>query len=304
MKSIVSRERKSQYTQSDVLHWESVAIEKVQEYAIYYADMPVSPSEYAPMALYMWSKFYGLSCAFSPKLLYLQEADGIFWTPVGNWYNVTEEEWMCSLITQKGSVIRYAPESFVAVIQQYMPHVRIEEDRNSWDYLYNTEDLALLKGRKFAKKKNHINYFLKHFSDYTVLPITDIVIPQLIEEYMEYAKTVDKNSFLESEHEAILAVLHNFSLIRASGIVLLHKGRIFAFAIGEGSATTWIVQIEKALVDERGIYQVINQAFAQQALEQGYAVLNRCDDMGVLGLRQAKESYHPTDFLKKYTLLF
>ena len=37
----------------------------------------------------------------------------------------------------------------------------IEEDRNSFDYVYLTQDLIWLKGRKYDSKRNHINNFLK-----------------------------------------------------------------------------------------------------------------------------------------------
>ena len=59
------------------------------------------------------------------------------------------------------------------------------------------------------------------------------------------------------------------------------------------------VLFEKALISYPGAYAVINQQFAQHTFTD-LAYINRENDMGVEGLRQAKMSYHPYVLAEKY----
>ena len=80
-------------------------------------------------------------------------------------------------------------------------------------------------------------------------------------------------------------------------------GDIVAFTIGEEvSPDTFVVHIEKAFGDIQGAYPMINQQFVQHATE-GFEYINREDDMGLLSLRKAKESYHPIEKVKKYMVI-
>jgi len=56
---------------------------------------------------------------------------------------------------------------------------------------------------------------------------------------------------------------------------------------------------EKAPADIQGAYAIINQEFAKRLLEDGYEFINREEDLGIEGLRKAKQSYHPSLWLKK-----
>lgn len=53
-----------------------------------------------------------------------------------------------------------------------------------------------------------------------------------------------------------------------------------------------MVHIEKALTEYEGVYPMINQQFVQRETE-GFLYVNREEDTGDEGLRQAKLSYHP-----------
>jgi len=63
----------------------------------------------------------------------------------------------------------------------------------------------------------------------------------------------------------------------------------------------FVIHFEKAALKKEytGIYQYVNQAFTAVLPEQ-YELINREQDLGDPGLRQAKESYRPVDFVKKY----
>ena len=66
---------------------------------------------------------------------------------------------------------------------------------------------------------------------------------------------------------------------------------------------TLIVHIEKAKREYKGAFQMINMLFSRTELEScGIKYINREDDVGDEGLRQAKLSYFPAYMLRKYRL--
>jgi len=60
--------------------------------------------------------------------------------------------------------------------------------------------------------------------------------------------------------------------------------------------------IEKADAAYEGAFQMINRSFAQMLLQMGYRMVNREEDMGIAGLRRAKESYYPVKMQEKLSL--
>ena len=51
-----------------------------------------------------------------------------------------------------------------------------EDNRDDYDYVYNSADLIKLAGRKFHSKKNHLNSFRKNYPEAKYLPINDDII--------------------------------------------------------------------------------------------------------------------------------
>ena len=83
-------------------------------------------------------------------------------------------------------------------------------------------------------------------------------------------------------------------------------GQIIAYSMGVPlNKTTFDVNFEKAFSSISGAYAMINREFSRmiQLKYPEIQFLNREDDMGVAGLRQAKLSYHPAMILEKYTAL-
>jgi len=85
------------------------------------------------------------------------------------------------------------------------------------------------------------------------------------------------------------------------------EGRFEAFSIGsllnkETQAPIALIHFEKANPEISGIYPAINQLFLANAWKDTLYV-NRENDMGLPGLRQAKKRYHPVRMIKKYTVL-
>ncbi len=174
----------------------------------------------------------------------------------------------------------------------------VAEDRDNFDYLYSRRELVELSGRKFHKKKNHVNAFLREY-DYEGQPLR--------EEYREEALAILEGWAAArdgvADYVAAKEALENMWELQLCGGIYYVEQQPVAYTLGEENAggSSFLIHFEKAIrADEfRGIYQFVNQAFASILPEQ-YETINREQDLGDAGLRQAKQSYNPVGFVKKW----
>lgn len=180
------------------------------------------------------------------------------------------------------------------------------EDRNQFDYIYLSKDLAELKGRRYDAKRNHINAFLKK-SDFTYEAMGARHIEECLQlnEIWCKKKRSESEEFpnLECEAEAVKEALLNKEFLGLTGGILTVNGRIIAFTLGQKlTEDTAVVHIEKSDPSIRGAAQLMNREFVRNEWD-GCVYINREQDMGHPGLRKAKMSYHPAELRKKYNIL-
>lgn len=172
----------------------------------------------------------------------------------------------------------------------------VKEDRDNFDYLYLREELAELPGSRYHKKRTLVRDFVENYS-YEGKP--------LIEEYMGDARIVLEEWKLErnepGDYLAAKEALEKADELQLCGGIYYVKGRPAAYALGEELAggETFVIHFEKAIDEYKGLYQFINQSFAS-ILPARYKTINREQDLGDEGLRQAKMTYRPVGFVKKY----
>lgn len=180
----------------------------------------------------------------------------------------------------------------------------LEERRDSYDYVYSIESLAYLKGRKYAKKKNRVHNFMKSYN-YIYESINSENIDEVIHFQSNWChdKECENIPVLKNENMGILNLLHNFNILGIKGGMLKVDGNIVAYTLGEAINDEYVViHIEKGLNNYIGSYQMINMTFLEKEFTD-YKYVNREDDFGDEGLREAKESYHPLELLKKYEII-
>ena len=183
---------------------------------------------------------------------------------------------------------------------------QIEEAVDSADYLYDAESLRTLQGKDYRKKKNHINAFLREYEgrfEYQPLGCGD---KQLIWQFLdrwEQNKGDDVGHHLIAEVRGLHDVLNNCVALDARMGGIFVDGQLEAFSVGSYNRPMKmaIIHIEKANPEIRGMYPLINQQFLIHEFPDAVLV-NREDDMGLPGLRKAKESYHPIGFARKYNI--
>jgi hypothetical protein len=175
--------------------------------------------------------------------------------------------------------------------------VAVSEDRDNFDYLYSRSDLAELAGKKFHKKKNLVNQFLHTYSN-EQRPLTPELVPMAVEvlDHWRHDKGAD------GDYLAAKEALDLFDLLPLRGNICFADGKPAAYCLGESIAKgkMFAIHFEKAVDQYKGIYQFMNQAFAA-ALPRFFTYINREQDLGNEGLRQAKMTYRPSGFVKKYS---
>ncbi|MBU0729539.1 MAG: DUF2156 domain-containing protein [Proteobacteria bacterium] len=178
------------------------------------------------------------------------------------------------------------------------------QDRDNWDYVYKTSDLAGLAGRQFSKKRNHIKQCLQNYDcEYESISRTNLDECIQMQKTWCHSRKCGQNPGLCTEYIAINEALRHFDTLTMTGGAIRVDGAIQAYTLGERlNPETAVCHFEKALPGVNGLWQLINQWFAQYALGE-FKYINREQDLGIPGLRQAKESYYPDHFVEKFDLI-
>lgn len=192
-------------------------------------------------------------------------------------------------------------------LEEWFPGVfSTRADRDSFDYVYAIDDLADLRGRKFQKKRNHVNRFLQDHPQFQVVPLTPDNLPQaqiMVNNWFCSRSREDPHGDYLLETVAMARAFQNYESLGFQGITLMEGEEILAVTMGTRMAPdTFDVHFEKAREDVEGAYAAVNREFARY-LRNRYpevSYLNREDDLGLEGLRKAKLSYNPHHLGEKF----
>lgn len=275
----------------------------------YYDLWQVTPRrslDYTLANLWGWQEFYGLEWCFADRLCWIRQTrpEPCNWAPIGDWNAV---DWTALLPVAGGAPGREfmrVPEALVHIWQKALPElVETGEERGQWEYLYRQEELATLAGNRFHKKRNHYNSFVKAYGEPDYRGVTDAMVEDVLgvqDDWCQWHECSDSPSLL-AENEAINRVLTHWDAFRGlTGASLYVEGRMIAFSVGERLDDESLgVHFEKGLNGYKGVYQAMNCEFARHA-GAGLRWINRAQDLDEEGLRQAKMTYLPADFLRKY----
>ena len=169
----------------------------------------------------------------------------------------------------------------------------IEPIRDQYDYIYRRTNLATLHGRHLDAKRNHIHRFREEHPDFEYRPLT----PEFFDECRRLTEIWQEekggSDTINAEKQVMETIFSNWDALGMIGGSIFVDGRMVAFTCGSAVTTdTFDICVEKADRHVEGAFAIINQQFAEYLPEQ-YIYLNREEDMGIPGLRQAKLSYHP-----------
>ncbi|WP_301204829.1 phosphatidylglycerol lysyltransferase domain-containing protein [uncultured Desulfovibrio sp.] len=262
--------------------------------------------DYTLANLWGWQEFYGLEWQFADRLCWIRQTrpEPRFWAPIGDWNAVNWRPLLPAAGGTTGLEFIRVPEALVHIWRKELPDlVETGEERGQWEYLYRQEELATLAGNRFHKKRNHYNSFIKAYGEPDYRGVTDAMVEDVLGVQDDWCQwhECDNSPSLLAENEAINRVLTRWDAFRGlTGASLYVDGRMIAFSVGERLDDESLgVHFEKGLSGYKGVYQAMNCEFARHA-GAGLRWINRAQDLDEEGLRQAKMTYLPADFLRKY----
>ncbi len=266
--------------------------------------------EFSFASNFLWKKIYPLRAAVAYGcviLKFVYEDDITYAFPIGNGDKRKALEKILLHEQVNGNRVKISgivEEEKEMVNSWYPGHFILKTNRDNSDYIYRTQDLSSLSGKKYHGKRNHIARF-KDGNNWSYEKITKENTAECIQmNHIWKKKRVDKwDEMMQEEYDVVKEALLYFEELGLRGGLLRKNGEVVAFTLGEPlSDDTFVVHFEKAFPEVQGAYPMINQQFVLAEC-QDYEYVNREEDTGDEGLRKAKLSYHPVMLLDKYTAL-
>ncbi len=186
----------------------------------------------------------------------------------------------------------------------------MEEQKEFADYVYLTEDLIMLKGNKFSKKRNLIHQFFREYMRHDRVTVENIHKEQIGEclQFLEiwcneHACDVDQESSLACEKDALITTLNHIEQLESKGILVRVDGTVSAFGIGSRlNETTATLNFEKAFSAIKGLYQFLDNECAKRLFSE-FKHVNKESDMNLPNLAESKLSYNPVMRIKSFALI-
>lgn len=268
--------------------------------------------DYTPTNIIMWGDEYNTEIAFDDSDLYIKyNVDGMtfFGIPfvmtgmkkgIENLIKYTEDN---NIELAIGDV---EPEIFAIIDRIYPGQFKVTYQRDGADYVYNIKDMAELSGKKYHGKKNHINKFMKTYNNWCYEKMSDDNINECIDMVKEWrAKNVCVDDVEKADEICIMInSIKNRERLGLIGGLIRANDRVVAVTLGGAiNDEMFDINFEKAFSDVPGAYPMINQQFIINEL-MNYKYVNREEDMGLDGLRKAKESYLPEFMVQKGLVTF
>lgn len=273
----------------------------------YFAKASGRSCERTFVNVYLWSRHYKVKFAvIEDALVFRDEGDGFaFSYPAGKDEAVKKAlEALMEYCRERKCPFRLynvTEEHFAQLCGWFPDRFQIRYDRDAADYVYETEKLATLAGKKLHGKRNHINKFKALYPDWSYESLNDDNVEECFQMALKWRNQngCDDDAEKNAEMCVTLNSLRLYKELGLRGGVLKIGEKIAAFSVGEPLCSdTFVVHIEKAFPDIEGAYPMINQQFVLHEC-MDYTYVNREEDTGAEGLRKAKLSYRPVFMVEK-----
>lgn len=265
-------------------------------------------ADYSFANLFIWRHAYKPHIAFinNKIIIYMPEAGGLYAFPKGDGPLEETIELMRADAHERGHKFEMrglTPMILEQLKELYGDSFSVREDRDNADYIYTTEKLCELRGRHLSSKRNHLKHFERN-GEWRFERVTADNLSKAKEFVSTFYEAKDDPDLVEEEI-AINEMFDNFDALGFYAGLLYQNDEPVAFSAGTRlDDITFDTHFEKALPDVEAAYTMINREFAKMIHEilPDIQYFNREEDMGLEGLRRAKESYHPDILLMKYTV--
>lgn len=293
------------------IEWKEITMEARDVLEPYYQYEQSKCCEISFANNYLWAPFYDMEYAIvKDMLVFITRGEKIslcvpfakdhesaanlkeVMLELEEYFEEIEKEFHLHLVTE---------EKFAKLEELFPGKYEITYNRDVADYVYETEKMISLAGKKLHGKRNHINKFKENNPEWSYEPLSEENKEECLEmaEQWKIINLCEEKGDKHNEFCVTTRAVSEFERLGLKGGVLRDGKRIVAFTLGEAlNDEMFVVHIEKAFADVQGAYPMINQQFlAHEAAE--YLYVNREEDTGAEGLRKAKLSYYPAFLQEK-----
>jgi len=268
----------------------------------------VQSCEYNFVNLFCWQQVYNFSWFIHKKRFFIYDGvSNCLFMPLGKPFLPEQLFIMSNHLMDQGLSpnICLTSKSYIDSHPGISQFYLVQEDRDAAEYIYATQSLVQLQGSKLHKKRNLISQFKRRYPDYRIQPVGEKELPLIkgfAQDLLSVREPVTKE--LKEEFSAVEKAVQHWEKLGLEGLVLTVDDNIAAFCVfSRLNQDTYNIHFEKSNIAFKGSAQVINQETARFLWEK-CQYLNREQDLGIPGLRQAKLSYDPHSLLIPYTLKF
>ena len=286
------------------MEFKTFTVEDRDLFLPYYEQVDERSCELTFANTVLWAPHYGVTYAIVNDMLVYRLERGAYSYPLGKGDLKKTIELLMEESQKQGiefSMCSITPSRFERLEELFPGKFQVEYNRDLADYVYLSEKLSTLAGKKLHGKRNHINRFKENNPDWTYERITEENIPECVAMAQDWRRENECDSDPEKYAEICVTLnyLKYFKQLELFGGVLRANGKVIAFTIGEKvTDDTLVVHIEKAYANIQGAYPMINQQFVSD-FGKDFLYINREEDTGSEGLRKAKLSYRPEFLVEK-----
>jgi len=276
----------------------------------YFSKAPFRNCDFSFANIFCWKHLYDTSFAVENGFLFFRfmvdQKHPSYLFPLGDGNLADALEMIAEDARERNSHLRLGAitRSMFELIEAACPNQYEYHTNRDWsEYIYNSEDLITLAGKKLQPKRNHIHRFESFYeSEWEYLPITSAIIPECLELYGRWCAEnggCHEESSLNAERIATKTAFDNFERLGLIGGALRIRDKIMAYSYGSPlGQDTFGVHAEKSLYEIEGGFTMINKLFAEHNC-RNFKYINREEDLGLESLRRAKLSYNPAILLEK-----
>lgn len=276
----------------------------------YFKDQYFYNSGYTATMLYLWTPFYNTEYAVIDDMILCRSGkDKIRYSfPIGQGDKKRVLDQAIQECKERGEdfeMYGVTKDIEKEMKEMYGDTFDVVYDRDEADYVYLSEKLISLSGKKLHGKRNHINRFVENH-EWSYEEMTDDNTQECLDMLKEWGVHNIEEADQGKNEEICVArecIIHRKELGLKGGLIRC-EGAIIAFSMGEPlNKDTFVVHIEKAFSHIQGAYPIINQQFVKHEASE-FTYINREEDCGEEGLRKAKLSYRPETMIEKGILKF
>ncbi|HPF08175.1 MAG: phosphatidylglycerol lysyltransferase domain-containing protein [Candidatus Cloacimonadaceae bacterium] len=266
----------------------------------YLSKYPRENCDYTITNLIVWGKIYSNHYYFfKDRLVIFNPQYEYIFFPLGEDLLPQELADLVKIFREyfKEAELVLIPQDYILRHSDLEQFFELREDRDWADYIYSTDSMVNLSGKKLAKKKNLISQFRRAYPQYKVMKITPDRLDVILQFTHKWRRERSAEGiYLMTEIKAIENTLAAWNSLPVEGIIICLDYKIAAYSIFSTQTTDMMtVHFEKFDPDKKGSAQIIYWETARY-LQGRYQWINREQDIGLDGLRQAKLSYVPDRF--------